>query len=151
MGRSSRSGTAALNETHKDLNFYSGPVVRLIDFLDQRSEFLPAHEDYGRPSKEVPKSQEFTEYFDQGGRNYGGTLGRRLGHLAQQILVPRIGRRHLAIPLARNELEDLLDLGVLWSMAQAAAVSTTPTVVSDVVEIKSLNCSWTIVSSSSRS
>jgi hypothetical protein len=58
MGRSSRSGTA-LNETHKDPNFYSGPVVRLIDFRDQRTEFLPAHEDYGRPSKEVPKSQEF--------------------------------------------------------------------------------------------
>jgi hypothetical protein len=36
-------------------------------------------------------------------------------------------------------------------MAQAAAVSTTPAVVSDVVEIKSLNYPWTIASSSSRS
>ena len=87
MARSRRPG-AVLNETHEGLDFYSCQVVRLIDFRDQGSDLLPAHEDYGRPSKEVPKCQEFTEHLDHSRRNYGGTLGGRLGHLVKQILVP---------------------------------------------------------------
>jgi hypothetical protein len=53
------------------------------------------------------------------------------------------------IPLPSNELEDFsTSVEKECSMAHAAAVSMTPTVAFDVVEIKGLNCSRTIVNSS---
>src|SRR5947207_8293106 len=87
-------------------------TVRLIYFGKERKNLIPAHERNGCPTKQMSKREKFTQDFYEVRSKHRRTRNGGTGHLDQQFLVPRVGSRHIPIPLASNQFKNLLDLGV---------------------------------------